>query len=48
VCSGFGENGLPVSVQIAAKPFKEALLFRIGHAYETARTWRAIRPSLSS
>jgi aspartyl-tRNA(Asn)/glutamyl-tRNA(Gln) amidotransferase subunit A len=46
VCSGFGEGGLPVSVQIASKPFTEATLFRIGHAYETARGWRTRRPSL--
>jgi aspartyl-tRNA(Asn)/glutamyl-tRNA(Gln) amidotransferase subunit A len=46
VCSGFGEGGLPVSVQIASKPFTEALLFRIGHAYETSRGWRAKRPTL--
>jgi aspartyl-tRNA(Asn)/glutamyl-tRNA(Gln) amidotransferase subunit A len=48
VCSGFGEGGLPVSVQIAAKPFQEALLFRIGHAYETARPWRQKRPALTA
>ena len=48
VCSGFGEGGLPVSVQIASKPFTEPTLFRIGHAYESARTWRKNRPSLVS
>lgn len=46
VCSGFGEGGLPVSVQIASKPFTEATLLRIGHAYEVARTWRNTRPQL--
>ncbi len=48
VCSGFGVGGLPVSVQIAAKPFQEALLFRIGHAYEIARPWRERRPAMVS
>jgi aspartyl-tRNA(Asn)/glutamyl-tRNA(Gln) amidotransferase subunit A len=48
VCSGYGEGGLPVSIQIASKPFTEPTLFRIGHAYEAARGWRARRPALAS
>jgi len=35
-CSGFGMDGLPVSVQVAAKPFQEAVLFRAAHAFEQA------------
>jgi len=46
VCSGFGEGGLPVSIQIASRPFTEPTLFRIGHAYEAARSWRTQRPAL--
>ncbi len=44
VCSGFGVGGLPVSVQIAAKPFQEAVLFRAAHAFEQAAGFRAKRP----
>ncbi len=44
VCSGFGVDGLPVSVQIAAKPFQEAMLFRAAHAFEQATNFRAKRP----
>ncbi len=44
VCSGFGVDGLPVSVQIAAKPFQEATLFRAAHAFEQAADLRAKRP----
>ncbi len=44
VCSGFGVGGLPVSVQIAAKPFQEATLFRAAHAFEQAARLRAKRP----
>ena len=35
VCTGFGEGGLPVSMQLIAKPFEDATLLRAGHAYET-------------
>jgi aspartyl-tRNA(Asn)/glutamyl-tRNA(Gln) amidotransferase subunit A len=46
VCTGFGEGGLPVAMQLVAKPFQEPLLFRAGHAYETAMAWRGRRPAL--
>ncbi len=45
VCSGFGVDGLPVSVQIAAKPFQEAVLLRAAHAFEQAAGLRAKRPT---
>ncbi|WP_135466832.1 amidase [Crenalkalicoccus roseus] len=44
LCTGFGEGGLPVAMQLVAKPFREDLLFRAGHAYERARPWRDRRP----
>lgn len=47
VCSGFGVDGLPVSVQIAAKPFQEATLFRAAHAFEGAAGFRAKRPAVA-
>jgi aspartyl-tRNA(Asn)/glutamyl-tRNA(Gln) amidotransferase subunit A len=47
VCSGFGAGGLPVCIQLIAKPFAEPTLFRVGHAYETASNWRAKRPALA-
>ena len=46
VCSGFGQGGLPVSIQLVAKPFQEPLLFRAAHAYETATPWRRQRPAM--
>lgn len=48
VCTGYGEGGLPVSMQIVGKPFAEATVFRAGHAYEKATTWRATRPPLAA
>ncbi|MBK1660047.1 amidase [Paracraurococcus ruber] len=46
LCNGFGPGGLPLSMQVATKPFDEALAFRIGHAYEAATPWRGKRPVL--
>ena len=46
LCSGFGAGGLPVAIQLVAKPFAEATLFRAGHAFEQATEWRHRRPAL--
>jgi aspartyl-tRNA(Asn)/glutamyl-tRNA(Gln) amidotransferase subunit A len=48
LCTGYGDGGLPVSMQIIGKPFQEATVFRAGHAYETAFGWRTKRPGLVS
>ena len=45
VCSGFGAGGLPVAVQVAAKPFQEAVLFRAAYAFEQATAFRASHAS---
>ncbi|HEX3347387.1 MAG TPA: amidase [Acetobacteraceae bacterium] len=47
VCSGFGPGGLPVSVQIAAKPFQEVTLFKVADAFEKATPFRDRRPTLA-
>jgi aspartyl-tRNA(Asn)/glutamyl-tRNA(Gln) amidotransferase subunit A len=47
ICTGYGAGGLPVSMQIVGKPFAEATVFRAGHAYELATTWRNKRPAMS-
>jgi aspartyl-tRNA(Asn)/glutamyl-tRNA(Gln) amidotransferase subunit A len=46
VCSGFGPGGLPVSVQIVGKPFQDAMVLRVGDAYEKATDSRSRRPSM--
>ena len=46
VCSGFGAGGLPVAIQLVAKPFEDALLLRTAHAFEAATPWRDKRPVL--
>jgi aspartyl-tRNA(Asn)/glutamyl-tRNA(Gln) amidotransferase subunit A len=45
ICSGFGAGGLPVAVQLAAKPFQEPVLLRAAHACETALGTRQRRPA---
>jgi aspartyl-tRNA(Asn)/glutamyl-tRNA(Gln) amidotransferase subunit A len=48
ICTGFGVGGLPLSMQLIAKPFAEPVLFQAAHAYETATDWRSKRPALVS
>jgi aspartyl-tRNA(Asn)/glutamyl-tRNA(Gln) amidotransferase subunit A len=41
---GFGENGLPTSLQFMGPAFSEALLVRIGRAYQQRTDWHTKRP----
>jgi aspartyl-tRNA(Asn)/glutamyl-tRNA(Gln) amidotransferase subunit A len=43
---GFSE-GLPVSLQILGRPFDEATVLRVGHAFERAAGWYKQRPPLN-
>jgi aspartyl-tRNA(Asn)/glutamyl-tRNA(Gln) amidotransferase subunit A len=45
-CVGFGVGGLPISMQVAGRPFDEARVLRVAHAYERATPWRSTRPVL--
>jgi aspartyl-tRNA(Asn)/glutamyl-tRNA(Gln) amidotransferase subunit A len=44
VCAGFGEGGLPVAIQLAGKPFQEAVVLRAADAFEKATPYRDRRP----
>ena len=43
---GFTESGLPSAFQLMGRPFSEAALFRLGHAYQDATDWHTRAPSL--
>jgi aspartyl-tRNA(Asn)/glutamyl-tRNA(Gln) amidotransferase subunit A len=43
---GFTKNGLPVGLQILAKPFNEEMLLRLAHAYEQSTPWHKMKPKL--
>jgi aspartyl-tRNA(Asn)/glutamyl-tRNA(Gln) amidotransferase subunit A len=45
-CIGFSPEGLPLSMQIAGRPFEDATVLRVAQAYEQATPWRATRPRL--
>lgn len=42
---GFTAAGLPIGLQIAGRPFDEATVLRVGHAYEQATEWHLRRPA---
>jgi aspartyl-tRNA(Asn)/glutamyl-tRNA(Gln) amidotransferase subunit A len=44
---GFTAGGLPIGLQIAGKPFDEATVLRLGHAYEQQTDWHRRRPPLA-
>src|SRR5215467_14107629 len=45
-CIGFSNSGLPLSMQIVGRPFNDATVLRVAHAYEQATGWRTRRPQL--
>jgi len=43
---GFAAAGSPLAFQAVGRPFDEALLLRLGHAYQEAAGWHRRRPAL--
>jgi aspartyl-tRNA(Asn)/glutamyl-tRNA(Gln) amidotransferase subunit A len=46
LCNGFGAHGLPLGMQVLGRPFDEATVLRVGHAYEQATDWHRRHPPL--
>ncbi len=44
---GFSKAGLPIGLQIMAKPFDEQMLFKIGYTYEQQTPWHKKRTQLT-
>ncbi|MBN1913999.1 MAG: Asp-tRNA(Asn)/Glu-tRNA(Gln) amidotransferase subunit GatA [Candidatus Omnitrophica bacterium] len=43
---GFTKEGLPVGLQILAKPFDESTLFKIAYAYEQSTPWHKMKAKI--
>ncbi|MGI4941536.1 MAG: amidase [Janthinobacterium lividum] len=48
VGTGLSRGGLPLSLQIAGRPFEDALVLKVGDAFEKATGHRAVRPAFAS
>jgi aspartyl-tRNA(Asn)/glutamyl-tRNA(Gln) amidotransferase subunit A len=46
VPAGFSREGLPLGIQIVAAPYNEAMVYRVGAAYEAETAWTARHPVL--
>lgn len=44
--TGFSKAGLPLGIQIVGKPFNEATIYRVAHAYERTTPWHKQHPAL--
>ena len=45
---GFTATGLPIGLQLAAKPWDETTLLRTAHAYEQATDWKSREPKVAN
>jgi aspartyl-tRNA(Asn)/glutamyl-tRNA(Gln) amidotransferase subunit A len=43
---GFGKDGMPIGLQIMAKPFDEETIFRTAYTYEQSTDWHKKKPNL--
>ncbi len=43
---GFSDEGMPIGLQLAGRPFDEETVLRTAHAYEQATEWHGRRPPL--
>ena len=45
---GFTDGGLPIGMQVAARPLQEAVMLRVAAAYQAATDWHERRPELAT
>lgn len=45
-CGGFSKTGLPLGLQLITRPFNDAQVLAVGHAYQRETDWHARRPPL--
>jgi aspartyl-tRNA(Asn)/glutamyl-tRNA(Gln) amidotransferase subunit A len=43
---GFTAGGLPIGLQLAGRPFEDATILRVAHAYEREAGWSTYRPAV--
>jgi aspartyl-tRNA(Asn)/glutamyl-tRNA(Gln) amidotransferase subunit A len=41
---GFSQAGMPIGLQLAGRPFEDATVLRVAHAYEQATDWHRLHP----
>ena len=46
LCGGLSKNGLPLGLQLITRPFNDAQVLAVGHAYQQATDWHQRRPPL--
>ena len=45
ICCGFSADGLPIGMQIVGKAFDEAMVLRVGDAYQRLTDWHQRTPA---
>lgn len=45
---GFTDAGLPLAMQLAARPFEEATVLRVAEAYQRRTTWHLAVPEIAA
>ena len=43
---GFSRDGLPIGMQMSARPGADSTVLRLAHAYERATDWHKRRPTI--
>ena len=48
ICCGFSEAGLPIGMQIVGKAYDDAMVLRVGDAYQRVSEWHVRTPHLGA